>query len=256
MANRVAIVTGGGSGIGAAAAAALSAHGLDVAVVGRRTEPLEQVVASLPGRAVAVGADVGDPRAPEAIVERVLGELGRIDVLVNNAAVIRTGPLTDVTRASFDAHYAVNVAGPLFLVAAALPALRAGERRERDQHQLVGGLDRQARQHALRLDQGRAGIPHAGLGPRARARRDPRQLHRARARGYARSTPPTPTTSRRPTRIWAGGSRWAGSAILRTSPPGCGSWRRRRPRGRRGTSSTSTVGRCWGCPSPRAAERQ
>ena len=127
MANRVAIVTGGGSGIGAAAAAALSAHGLDVAVVGRRTEPLEQVVASLPGRAVAVGADVGDPRAPEAIVERVLGELGRIDVLVNNAAVIRTGPLTDVTRASFDAHYAVNVAGPLFLVAAALPALREGD---------------------------------------------------------------------------------------------------------------------------------
>jgi NAD(P)-dependent dehydrogenase (short-subunit alcohol dehydrogenase family) len=127
MANRVAIVTGGGSGIGAAAAAALSAHGLDVAVVGRRTEPLERVVASLPGRAVAVGADVGDPRAPEAIVERVRGELGRIDVLVNNAAVIRTGPLIDVTRASFDAHYAVNVAGPLFLVAAALPALRAGE---------------------------------------------------------------------------------------------------------------------------------
>ena len=125
MANRVAIVTGGGSGIGAAAAAALSAHGLDVAVVGRRTEPLERVVASLPGRAVAVAADVGDPRAPEAIVERVRGELGRIDVLVNNAAVIRTGPLTDVTRASFDAHYAVNVAGPLFLVAAALPALRA-----------------------------------------------------------------------------------------------------------------------------------
>jgi NAD(P)-dependent dehydrogenase (short-subunit alcohol dehydrogenase family) len=127
MANRVAIVTGGGSGIGAAAAAALSAHGLDVAVVGRRPEPLEQVVASLPGRAVAVPADVGDPRAPEAIVKRVRGELGRIDVLVNNAAVIRTGPLTDVTRASFDEHYAVNVAGPLFLVAAALPALCEAE---------------------------------------------------------------------------------------------------------------------------------
>ncbi|HEX3979545.1 MAG TPA: glucose 1-dehydrogenase [Solirubrobacteraceae bacterium] len=127
MANRVAIVTGGGSGIGAAAAATLSEHGLDVAVVGRRPEPLEHVAGSLPGRAMAVAADVGDPRGPEAIVTRVLGELGRVDVIVNNAAVIRTGPLTGVTRASFDEHYAVNVAGPLFLVAAALPALGKAE---------------------------------------------------------------------------------------------------------------------------------
>jgi NAD(P)-dependent dehydrogenase (short-subunit alcohol dehydrogenase family) len=61
------------------------------------------------------------------VVTRVLEELGGIDVLVNNAAVIRTGPLTGVTRPSFDEHYAVNVAGPLFLVAAALPALREAD---------------------------------------------------------------------------------------------------------------------------------
>jgi NAD(P)-dependent dehydrogenase (short-subunit alcohol dehydrogenase family) len=123
----VAIVTGGGSGIGAAVAEDLSAHGLDVAVVGRRRAPLDQVVASLPGRGLAVTADVGDPDEPHHVVTRVLEELGGIDVLVNNAAVIRTGPLTGVTRPSFDEHYAVNVAGPLFLVAAALPALREAD---------------------------------------------------------------------------------------------------------------------------------
>ena len=127
MANRVAIVTGGGSGIGAAAAAALSQAGVEVAVVGRRAEPLERVVAALPGRGLAVAADVGDPQAPEAIVGRVRDQLGGVDVLVNNAAVIRTGPLADVTRPSFDEHYAVNVAGPLFLLAAALPALRQAD---------------------------------------------------------------------------------------------------------------------------------
>jgi NAD(P)-dependent dehydrogenase (short-subunit alcohol dehydrogenase family) len=123
----VAIVTGGGTGIGAAIARTLSHHGLAVALVGRRAEPLDRVREQLGDRALSVVADLGEPSAPQLIVERTLSAFGRIDVLVNNAAVIRTGPLTETTRASFEHHYAVNVAGPLFLLGAALPSLRGGE---------------------------------------------------------------------------------------------------------------------------------
>lgn len=122
--TRVAIVTGGGTGLGAAAARVLSRNGLDLVLVGRRLEPLEQMRAELGGRALALAADVGNADAPRRIVDEALQAFGRIDVLVNNAAVIRNGPLEEFDRATFEQHYAVNVAGPFFLLAAALPALR------------------------------------------------------------------------------------------------------------------------------------
>jgi NAD(P)-dependent dehydrogenase (short-subunit alcohol dehydrogenase family) len=126
--SRVAIVTGGGTGIGAAAAKLLAGKGLDVALVGRRREPLDEVRASIEeagGRAIVVPVDVGAPDAPQQIVDETLAAFGQIDVVVNNAAVIRNGPLGDVTRKRFEEHYAVNVGGPFFLVQAALPSLRA-----------------------------------------------------------------------------------------------------------------------------------
>jgi NAD(P)-dependent dehydrogenase (short-subunit alcohol dehydrogenase family) len=122
--SRVAIVTGGGTGIGAAAAHVLAAHGLDVVLVGRRPEPLETVRAEIGGRAIAIAADVGAREAPRHIVSEALRAFGRLDVLVNNAAVIQNGPLESFSRETFDQHYAVNVGGPFFLLAAALPALR------------------------------------------------------------------------------------------------------------------------------------
>jgi NAD(P)-dependent dehydrogenase (short-subunit alcohol dehydrogenase family) len=123
--KRVAIVTGGGSGIGAATAELLAANGLEVAIVGRRPELLESVRSTIGGRTLAIAADVGDAGAPMRIVDEVLSRFGRIDVIVNNAAVIQNGPLETFDRPAFDEHYAVNVAGPFFLLAAALPALRA-----------------------------------------------------------------------------------------------------------------------------------
>ena len=65
-----------------------------------------------------------DPLSPAQVVARVLDRFGRLDVVVNNAAVIRTGSLDDITPELVDHHYAVNVRGPLLLVKAALPALR------------------------------------------------------------------------------------------------------------------------------------
>ncbi|HLI13033.1 MAG TPA: SDR family oxidoreductase [Alphaproteobacteria bacterium] len=123
--SRVALITGGGTGIGAAAAKLLSAKGLDVAIVGRRAEPLEAVCSELSGNAIAIPANVGEPEAPRQIVAEVLRAYGRLDVLVNNAAVIQNGSLESFTREVFEQHYAVNVAGPFFLLNAALPALRA-----------------------------------------------------------------------------------------------------------------------------------
>lgn len=123
--SRVAIVTGAGSGIGAASARLLAAKGFRVALVGRRTEPLEALRRAVGDAAVAITADVGKPDAPQRIVDETLRAFGALDVIVNNAAIIRTGPLDSYPRDVFEEHYAVNVAGPFFLVAAALPSLRA-----------------------------------------------------------------------------------------------------------------------------------
>ena len=123
------MITGAGTGIGAAGARLFAAHGLEVVLVGRRPEPLEAVREELGGRALVDRR--GHRRACDAerIVERTLAEFGQLDVIVNNAAVIEPGPIDRVTREAFERHYAVNVAGPFFLVTAALGALRASAMR-------------------------------------------------------------------------------------------------------------------------------
>lgn len=123
--DRTAIVTGAGSGIGAATARLLSSKGLSVALVGRRTEALEAVATELAGPALVVPADFERPDAPAEVVERVLAERGRLDVIVNNAATFALKTVEDFTLEDFDRHVAVNARAPYFLVQAALPALRA-----------------------------------------------------------------------------------------------------------------------------------
>jgi NAD(P)-dependent dehydrogenase (short-subunit alcohol dehydrogenase family) len=125
--SRVAIVTGAGTGIGAAAAKVLAANGLGVVLVGRRPEPLAAMRDEIADAALTLTADLGDPAAPRRIVDETLDAFGRIDVVVNNAAVIQNGPLESFSRETFEHHYAVNVAGPFFLLAAALPSLRVAE---------------------------------------------------------------------------------------------------------------------------------
>ena len=125
MDDRVAVVTGGGSGIGAATARLLDAKGLTVALVGRRRERLEEVASALGGSAFAVPADLGRRDAPDKVVEAVLARAGRLDVIVNNAAALRLKPVEEFSIEDFDEHVAVNVRAPYFLVRAALPSLRA-----------------------------------------------------------------------------------------------------------------------------------
>jgi len=123
----VVIVTGGGSGIGAATARQLGTVGAPVVLVGRREGPLNVVAAQITsggGQALCVPADLADPASPRRIVDACLARYGRIDGLVNNAAVIRHMPLGDWDTGCFDEHVATNIRAPFFLIQAALPALR------------------------------------------------------------------------------------------------------------------------------------
>ncbi len=125
--ERVALVTGGGSGIGAAAARLFARGKTAVAVVGRRPEKLDETVQAIQsegGMAMAIPDDLGDPAAPERIVATVVKEWDRLDVLVNCAAAIKHLPIDQAPRELFDEHIAVNLRAPYFLIKAALPYLR------------------------------------------------------------------------------------------------------------------------------------
>jgi NAD(P)-dependent dehydrogenase (short-subunit alcohol dehydrogenase family) len=122
------IVTGASSGIGAATATALAAAGASVVLVGRREDALKaqaDVVAEAGAEALAVPADMAEPDSPARVAAACRDRFGRIDGVVNNAAVVRHRPLADWDTADFDRHLATNVRGPYFLIQAAVPDLAA-----------------------------------------------------------------------------------------------------------------------------------
>ncbi len=118
------MVTGGGTGIGRATARAFASEGARVYVVGRRAEPLEEAAAGDAGITPVV-ADVTGAGEPERIVRTVLDEHGRLDVLVNNAGIVRGGALGTLTREVMDPLIATNLVAPVLLAQAALPGLEA-----------------------------------------------------------------------------------------------------------------------------------
>jgi NAD(P)-dependent dehydrogenase (short-subunit alcohol dehydrogenase family) len=97
--GKVALVTGGGSGIGKASAIALAREGFAVVVAGRRPEPLQSVVAEIEGmqgRALGVPADVGDPEAVRNLFAKTKATFGRLDVLFNNAGFGAAAPIEEL----------------------------------------------------------------------------------------------------------------------------------------------------------------
>jgi NAD(P)-dependent dehydrogenase (short-subunit alcohol dehydrogenase family) len=125
--SKTVIVTGAGTGIGAASATRLAALDWNVVLVGRRNDLLEGVAARFQdgdGRALVIAEDLADPAAPKRIVEQGLAAFGRIDALVNNAATIKVMPIEEFPLDVIDLHWAVNIRAPFLLIQAALPALR------------------------------------------------------------------------------------------------------------------------------------
>ena len=124
--SRTVIITGGGTGIGAATAHRFAAQGTAVALVGRRPGPLEETVMQIRrsgGTAIAIPADLADPATPEKLVSIVISEWDRLDMIVNNATAIQHMPIQQANQEWFDMHYAVNIRAPYFLIQAALPYL-------------------------------------------------------------------------------------------------------------------------------------
>jgi len=113
--GRVALVTGGGSGLGRAFALGLAAEGARVGVIGRRSEPLEEVVELLgPERAAAAQADVRDPDAVAAAFDAIEGALGPVRILVNNAAGNFVAPAQDISPNGWRAVVGIVLDGTFF----------------------------------------------------------------------------------------------------------------------------------------------
>jgi NADP-dependent 3-hydroxy acid dehydrogenase YdfG len=128
LSDKVVAITGASSGIGEATARACAAAGASVALAARRSERIEALAGELASggsRAVAIPADVGEESQARAFVERTHAELGRLDVLVNNAGVMLLGPITGAPTEEWRRMIHVNVFGVLYCTHAALPLMRA-----------------------------------------------------------------------------------------------------------------------------------
>ncbi len=132
LSGKVAVVTGGGRGIGKGISLAMSAAGASVICTGRSEAPLQATAAIIRergGRALALPADIAEPGAARAIVERALSEFGRLDSWVNNAGSASpedVGPLIDLTESQWDNVVDLNLKWTFFAAQAAARAMTVG----------------------------------------------------------------------------------------------------------------------------------
>jgi clavulanate-9-aldehyde reducatase len=128
LTGQVVAVTGASSGIGEATALACARAGAAVALGARRVERIEALAKQVEGeggRAIAVPTDVGDEAQANTFVQRAHGELGRLDVLVNNAGVMLLGPIENAPTEEWRRMIHANVFGVLYYTHAALPLMHA-----------------------------------------------------------------------------------------------------------------------------------
>ncbi|MGN7201374.1 SDR family NAD(P)-dependent oxidoreductase [Arthrobacter sp. SAFR-044] len=126
LTGTVALITGASSGIGDATARALAEHGASVAVVARRKDRLDTLVAEIEatgGTAYAVSADITDRTQAEKAVAEVIDRFGRLDILINNARLMLLGPIAGADVQEWKRMISVNQNGLLYMTNAALPHL-------------------------------------------------------------------------------------------------------------------------------------
>jgi NAD(P)-dependent dehydrogenase (short-subunit alcohol dehydrogenase family) len=129
LAGKVAIVTGASSGLGVAFAVGLADAGADIAICARRVEKLEQTKAQVlesGRRCIAVQADVSDPDDCNRVVAETLDQLGKVDVLINNAGIGTAVPATRETPDEFRRVIDINLNGSYFMAQACARAMRDG----------------------------------------------------------------------------------------------------------------------------------
>lgn len=124
LSNKVVIITGASSGIGAAAARAFGVAGARVVLAARDHAKLHEVATGVSGETLVVPTDVASRAAVEELVQRTIATWGRIDIVVNNAGVGLAAPVAVLEEEDLAAAMQVNLFGPLALTQAALPFLR------------------------------------------------------------------------------------------------------------------------------------
>ncbi|MFD1913969.1 SDR family oxidoreductase [Halodurantibacterium flavum] len=128
--GKIVLITGGSTGLGAETAKLLAARGAHVAVAARRKDRLNEVVAQIEqagGMARAYTLDVTDKAQVEAVVDAVVTDFGRLDVLVNNAGLMPIRPMSEVNTGEWDQMIDVNLKGVLYGIASVLPRFLAQE---------------------------------------------------------------------------------------------------------------------------------
>jgi NAD(P)-dependent dehydrogenase (short-subunit alcohol dehydrogenase family) len=122
--GKVILVTGSTTGIGEAMVRLFAREGARVMIHGRRRDAAQKLAADIGEKASFAIGSLEDPKVPAWLVKETIGQFGRIDGLVNNAAAITHGSITDTDVEAFDRTLAINLRAPLFLIQAALPHFR------------------------------------------------------------------------------------------------------------------------------------
>ncbi|MBB1604907.1 MULTISPECIES: SDR family NAD(P)-dependent oxidoreductase [unclassified Pseudomonas] len=124
--DKIALVTGGNSGIGLATAQRFAREGATVVITGRRRQVLDEAVGQIGGNALGICADASRLADIDALYQRIGQLYGRLDVLVANAGIIRPAAGEQVDEAQFDEQFDINVKGVFYSIQKALPLLRDG----------------------------------------------------------------------------------------------------------------------------------
>ncbi len=126
LADKVAVITGGNSGIGLATATRFVAEGARVFITGRRQAELDAAVKQIGGNTVGIQGDISKLADLDRLFATVKEQAGRIDVLFANAGLWEFMPMGQITEAHFDKTFGINVKGTLFTVQKALPLMPEG----------------------------------------------------------------------------------------------------------------------------------